>query len=453
MNKAKDEIKDVTKALDNSIHDPGDDNRNFFGQLRETRLSETVENIAGERLKVAQTRKEIASAFEEAYSDLGYKNVRVIFTTPEHASQLIDENGKPKAGTAYINKKTGEKTIFINENAEENQTKTGLIGVIAEEGSHIINGVEGRQIETGTEEKGLESTGRATNEYFQEKYKDDADKLIIHKSDGIDYSGVDFGENVGDREIIDDDYDQNSRRFAILIVSLKLKKQRSEIGPSYNKQIESIMKQIEQAGIKFGGKYKIYDNRTIEIVSLRSYDDLIAVSKIFSNNGIKLVMSDIYTAANMQKNSNQPIKIDLRQSNWTAEIIPTITGVLLNGRVGKNNNNKPKSNPQKNSNANNSTKKQPELNVDRQGKHDPSHRNYKNGKGELKIEDARKILKEYSGKGTKINGGQKEIIDTKGKYRGIYKDQTGKSMPTSRFTIHYDSKGRAHIVPAHPTGK
>ena len=199
MNKAKDEIKDVTKALDNSIHDPGDDNRNFFGQLRETRLSETVNNIAGERLKVAQTRKEIASAFEEAYSDLGYKNVRVIFTTPEHASQLIDENGKPKAGTAYINKKTGEKTIFINENADENQTKTGLIGVIAEEGSHIINGVEGRQIETGTEEKGLESTGRATNEYFQEKYKDDTDKLIIHKSDGIDYSGVDFGENVGDK--------------------------------------------------------------------------------------------------------------------------------------------------------------------------------------------------------------------------------------------------------------
>ena len=27
-------------------------NSNFFGQLRETRFSETVENIAGERLKV-----------------------------------------------------------------------------------------------------------------------------------------------------------------------------------------------------------------------------------------------------------------------------------------------------------------------------------------------------------------------------------------------------------------
>ena len=197
LNKAKDEIKDITKALDNSIHDPGDDNRNFFGQLRETRLSETVNNIAGERLKVAQTRKEIASAFEEAYSDLGYKNVKVIFTTPEHASQLIDENGKPKAGTAYINKKTGEKTIFINENAEENQTKTGLIGVIAEEGSHLIGRTENRQINTGTDEKGLESTGKASNDYFYESYIDN-DKPLAIKSDGKDYSKVDFGENVGD---------------------------------------------------------------------------------------------------------------------------------------------------------------------------------------------------------------------------------------------------------------
>ena len=450
IGKAKEEINDIKWAIKESIHDRGDDNRNFFGQLSEVRLDKSLENITSERLIGKTVDTEIAGIFKDAYKDLGY-DINIIFSDPKNSPQLKDEDGNPKTGTAYVDD-YGVKTIIINAQDSKNTTKAGLIGTIVEEGSHVIGKVEGRQRKTGTDEKGLESTGRASNEYFSEKYKDDNPAISI-QSDGKDYSNVDFGENVGDREIIDDDYDQNSRRFAILIVSLKLKKQRSEIGPSYNKQIESIMKQIEQAGIKFGGKYKIYDNRTIEIVSLRSYDDLIAVSKIFSNNGIKLVMSDIYTAANMQKNSNQPIKIDLRQSNWTAEIIPTITGVLLNGRVGKNNNNKPKSNPQKNSNANNSTKKQPELNVDRQGKHDPSHRNYKNGKGELKIEDARKILKEYSGKGTKINGGQKEIIDTKGKYRGIYKDQTGKSMPTSRFTIHYDSKGRAHIIPAHPTGK
>ncbi|WP_299575794.1 filamentous hemagglutinin N-terminal domain-containing protein, partial [uncultured Leptotrichia sp.] len=133
LNKAKDEIKDVTKALDNSIHDPGDDNRNFFGQLRETRLSETVENIAGERLKVASTQNEIKSAFEEAYSDLGYK-AEIKFSTPEETPELKD-----KAGTAYVSS-TGVHTMIININAKENSTKSGLIGTISEEGSHIING-------------------------------------------------------------------------------------------------------------------------------------------------------------------------------------------------------------------------------------------------------------------------------------------------------------------------
>ena len=194
LNKAKDEIKDVTKALDNSIHDPGDDNRNFFGQLRETRLSETVENIAGERLKVASTQNEIKSAFEEAYSDLGYK-AEIKFSTPEETSELKD-----KAGTAYVSS-TGVHTMIININAKENSTKSGLIGTISEEGSHIINGVEGRQIETGTEEKGLESTGRATNSYFQDKYRDDKTTISM-KSDGtIDTSKL--GTHVGDRIFLD----------------------------------------------------------------------------------------------------------------------------------------------------------------------------------------------------------------------------------------------------------
>ena len=37
LNKAKEEIKDVTTAVKESINDRGDDNRNFFGQLREIR--------------------------------------------------------------------------------------------------------------------------------------------------------------------------------------------------------------------------------------------------------------------------------------------------------------------------------------------------------------------------------------------------------------------------------
>ena len=176
LNKAKDEIKDVTKALDNSIHDPGDDNRNFFGQLRETRLSETVNNIAGERLKRADNSEDVVSAWKDAYKDLGY-NLDVKYTTGEDTPEM-----KNKAGTAYVSK-DGVHTIIININAEENSTKAGLIGTLAEEASHIVNGVAGRQIATGTEEKGLESTGRAANAYFKEKYKD-SKQGMTYVSDG-----------------------------------------------------------------------------------------------------------------------------------------------------------------------------------------------------------------------------------------------------------------------------
>ena len=192
LNKAKDEIKDVTKALDNSIHDPGDDNRNFFGQLRETRLSETVNNIAGERLKRADNSEDVVSAWKDAYKDLGY-NLDVKYTTGEDTPEM-----KNKAGTAYVSK-DGVHTIIININAEENSTKAGLIGTLAEEASHIVNGVAGRQIATGTEEKGLESTGRAANAYFQEEYKG-SNQNMTYKSDGkIDTSKL--GTNVGDDAI------------------------------------------------------------------------------------------------------------------------------------------------------------------------------------------------------------------------------------------------------------
>ena len=193
LNKAKDEIKDVTKALDNSIHDPGDDNRNFFGQLRETRLSETVENIAGERLKRADNSEDVVSAWKDAYKDLGY-NLDVKYTTGEDTPEM-----KNKAGTAYVSK-DGVHTIIININAKENSTKAGLIGTLAEEASHIVNGVAGRQIATGTEEKGLESTGRAANAYFKEEYKGSSQNMT-YKSDGkIDTSKL--GTNVGDIELI-----------------------------------------------------------------------------------------------------------------------------------------------------------------------------------------------------------------------------------------------------------
>ena len=194
IGKAKKEISDVTTAIKESINDRGDDNRNFFGQLREVRLSETVNNIAGKRLNEADTHEEIANAFKNAYKDLGY-DTEIIFSDPKNAPQLIDKNGHAKVGAAYI--KDGVRTIIINAEADENQSKAWLIGTIAEEGSHLIGRTENRQINTGTDEKGLESTGKASNDYFYESYIDN-DKPLAIKSDGKDYSKVDFGENVGD---------------------------------------------------------------------------------------------------------------------------------------------------------------------------------------------------------------------------------------------------------------
>ena len=199
IGKAKEEISDIKWAIDKSIHDMGDDNRNFFGQLSEVRLSKTIDNITSQRLIGKTVGTEIADVFKDAYKDLGY-DINIIFSDPKNSPQLLDEKGKPKTGTAYVRDEKGKKikTIIINGEDPKNATKAGLIGTIVEEGSHVIGKVEGRQRKTGTDEKGLESTGRASNEYFVEKYKDDNTPISIH-SDGKDYSNVDFGENVGDK--------------------------------------------------------------------------------------------------------------------------------------------------------------------------------------------------------------------------------------------------------------
>ena len=172
IGKAKEEINDIKWAIKESIHDRGDDNRNFFGQLSEVRLDKSLENITSERLIGKTVDTEIAGIFKDAYKDLGY-DINIIFSDPKNSPQLLDEKGKPKTGTAYVDD-YGVKTIIINAQDSKNTTKTG------------------------TDEKGLESTGRASNEYFAEKYKDNNTPISIH-SDGKDYSNVDFGENVGDK--------------------------------------------------------------------------------------------------------------------------------------------------------------------------------------------------------------------------------------------------------------
>ena len=172
IGKAKEEINDIKWAIKESIHDRGDDNRKFFGQLSEVRLDKSLENITSERLIGKTVDTEIAGIFKDAYKNLGY-DINIIFSDPKNSPQLKDEDGNPKTGTAYVRDENGKKikTIIINGKDPKNATKAGLIGTIVEEGSHVIGKVEGRQRKTGTDEKGLESTGRAANAYFKEEYK------------------------------------------------------------------------------------------------------------------------------------------------------------------------------------------------------------------------------------------------------------------------------------------
>ena len=196
-----DEINDIYHAVDSTVNPQGKESRNVLQQLAETRQAKTIYNVVDSRLQIAENQEDIAKAFEGVSEDLGYK-VKVIFTDPSNSPQLIDvdENGNEyiKNGTAYVDKKTGIGYILVNTKSPANRTKAGVIGTLAEEQSHVIGKFEGRQkVVPDGSEKGLESLGRPTNDYFKNQYSKN-DKAIGLKSDGRDYSNVDFGEHVGD---------------------------------------------------------------------------------------------------------------------------------------------------------------------------------------------------------------------------------------------------------------
>ena len=201
LQKAKNEIYDIYHAVDSTVNLQGKEDRNISEQLGEVRQAKVIYNLIDSRLQKAENQEDIARAFEGASEDLGYR-VKVIFTDPSNSPQLIgvDKNGNKyiKNGTAYVDKDTGIGYILVNTESPANSTKAGVIGTIAEEQSHVIGKFEGRQktVPDGSE-KGLESLGRPTNDYFKKQYSKN-DKAIDLKSDGKDYSNIDFGENVGD---------------------------------------------------------------------------------------------------------------------------------------------------------------------------------------------------------------------------------------------------------------
>ena len=91
----------------------------------------------------------------------------------------------------------------------------------------------------------------------------------------------------------------------------------------------------------------------------------------------------------------------------------------------------------------------------RQDKHIKGTNNYNqqraNGKNPSVLTDnPNKMLKEGAGNGT--NYGNKEVVDYGRIVGKFYDPKSDQYYDTTRATIHYDSKGNAHIVPAAPKG-
>jgi RHS repeat-associated protein len=90
----------------------------------------------------------------------------------------------------------------------------------------------------------------------------------------------------------------------------------------------------------------------------------------------------------------------------------------------------------------------PGIHEGKQGKHIPGHNNFQPGKSELTHPDPQSLLDSHAGTG--VRSGNKEHVDF-GQNIGNYINKDGTvNVPTTRGTIHYDSSGGAHIVPAPP---
>ena len=129
----------------------------------------------------------------------------------------LDEKTMPKAsegstGSAYIVDKKNRKVLIpidVSKIGDINE----LLGTLTEEVSHGKDALEGRQkVVPDGSEKGLESLGKPTNGYFKKQYSKN-DKAIGLKSDGKDYSNVDFGEHVGDWGPDDDHQVSSSKTY------------------------------------------------------------------------------------------------------------------------------------------------------------------------------------------------------------------------------------------------
>ncbi|WP_270465951.1 hemagglutinin repeat-containing protein [Fusobacterium polymorphum] len=208
IQKAKNEIADIGNVVENTINPKGLDKRNVLENLRAQRGGTTLYNVVGSRAEALDKAFKDGTINKEEYKEAvrevikGYgKDIGVDFEVV-----YLDEGTMPKdavgsTGAAFINKETGKMLIPIDVSKIED---TGsLWGVIAEEISHIQDGLAGRQDkkvanDISNKEKGLESLGRPINDYVKNKLGEDNNSKIKLSTDGIDLTNANVGEKVGD---------------------------------------------------------------------------------------------------------------------------------------------------------------------------------------------------------------------------------------------------------------
>ena len=90
------------------------------------------------------------------------------------------------------------------------------------------------------------------------------------------------------------------------------------------------------------------------------------------------------------------------------------------------------------------------LNLDKQGKHIPGHKNYIPGRSPFTHENPQELLNKFSGTGQQVGNvpkgqpGYRERVD----FGTIIGNVNG--QPTTKGIIHHAKDGTAHIVPANP---
>ncbi|WP_261790402.1 polymorphic toxin type 50 domain-containing protein [Fusobacterium animalis] len=208
------------------------------------------------------------------------------------------------------------------------------------------------------------------------------------------------------------------------------------------------------------------DEKEITITIIRNElleQGIIADVTIDENTG-KININEILSSKNSngKKEGQVPQKRDDKKENINKNDKGSEDNKEPNNDEKKQTPKKSEDNFNKKTNPNASTNKtqsgKATLNEGKQGKHVVGHNNFQQGKSEVDMETARNVLNDFQDTGQKFfdENGQKlkEVVDTNGKYTGIFVDKdTGQRSITSRFTIHYDSKGTAHIVPANPNPK